>query len=50
MLYNKVNYTSDIHYLTNVFIYEMDISKAKKMILANQLYFICKLEDKLNEY
>lgn len=28
----------------------MDISKAKKMILANQLYFICKLEDKLNEY
>ena len=28
----------------------MDISKAKKMVLANQLYFICKLEDKLNEY
>ena len=28
----------------------MDISKAKKMIIANQLYFIRKLEDILNEY
>ena len=36
MLYNKVNYTSDIHYLTNVFIYEMDISKANINILRSK--------------
>ena len=28
----------------------MDISKAKEMIIANQLYFIYKLEDILNGY
>ena len=28
----------------------MDISKAKEMIIANQLYFIYKLEDILNRY
>ena len=28
----------------------MDISKAKEMIIPNQLYFICRLEDVLNEY
>lgn len=33
MLYNKVNYTADISYLTNVFIYEYDISKANINIL-----------------
>lgn len=33
MLYDKVNYTADISYLTNVFIYEYDISKANINIL-----------------
>lgn len=33
MLFDKVNYTADISYLTNVFIYEYDISKANINIL-----------------
>lgn len=33
MLYNKVNYTADISYLTNIFIYEYDISKCNINIL-----------------
>lgn len=33
MLFNEVNYTADISYLTNVFIYEYDISKANINIL-----------------
>jgi uncharacterized protein YqgQ len=33
MLYEKTNYTSDISYLTNVFIYEYDISKCNINIL-----------------
>lgn len=33
MLYDKVNYTADISYLTNVFIYEYDISKCNINIL-----------------
>ena len=33
MLYNEINYTSDISYLNNVFIYEYDISKANINIL-----------------
>ena len=33
MLYNKVNYTTEISYLNNVFIYEYDISKANINVL-----------------
>ena len=33
MLYNEINYTSDISYLNNVFIYEYDISKANINVL-----------------
>ena len=33
MLYNKVNYTTNISYLNNVFIYEYDISKANINVL-----------------
>ena len=32
-LYTRVNYSSDISYLNNVFIYELDISKANISIL-----------------
>jgi len=35
-LYNKVNYSSDISYLNNVFIYELDISKANINILYSK--------------
>lgn len=36
MLYDKVNYTSDISYLNNVFIYEYDISKANINVLYSK--------------
>lgn len=36
MLYDRVNYTADISYLTNVFIYEYDISKANINILYSK--------------
>ena len=33
MLWDKTSYTADISYLTNVFIYEYDISKANINVL-----------------
>lgn len=36
MLFDKVNYTADISYLTNVFIYEYDISKCNINILLTK--------------
>ena len=36
MLYDKVNYTADVSYLTNVFIYEYDISKANINVLFSK--------------
>ena len=36
MLYNEINYTSDISYLNNVFIYEYDISKANINVLYSK--------------
>ena len=36
MLYNKMNYTTDISYLTNVFINEYDISKANINVLYSK--------------
>lgn len=33
MLYNKINYTADISYLSNIFIYEYDISKCNINVL-----------------
>ena len=44
MLFDKVNYTADISYLTNVFIYEYDISKANinilytKNVISKEIY------------
>ena len=36
MLYNEINYTSDISYLNNIFIYEYDISKANINVLYSK--------------
>ena len=35
-LWNNINYTSDISYLNNVFIYEMDLSKANINVLRTK--------------
>ena len=46
MLYNEINYTSDISYLNNLFIYEYDISKAN----INVLYSKGAIDKKTYDY
>lgn len=49
MLYDRVNYTADISYLTNVFIYEYDISKCNINILYTKNVIDKATYDYLNE-